>query len=221
MAERQPEQVAKRAVILGAIAFRASLEVMDHPRVVEISRRLLPWLRDMGCDDELDPIERELLSTPLGYLSAGQKTDANWAGEAAAFFCWMLNHYETPEEASLADQSRLPDLLCIMKPEASKIIRAASLRDRAEIHEMCCRFVLIRSILQESRVDSPAREIVRRVNIKTLNDVGLDVKEDVIKRASEIVSRMTLDERGRVAGLYFVRSLAALWFLSDRSTYFG
>jgi hypothetical protein len=59
------------------------------------------------------------------------------------------------------------------------------------------------------------------VNIQRLNGLGIAVTESAIARALETVSRMTPDDRNRVAGLYFVRYLAATWFLSDRSSYFA
>ncbi len=133
---REPQQVAKRALILGAVAFRASLEVTDHPCVIEVSQKLLPWLSDMGCEDALDPIERELLATPFGELSDSQKMDANWAaGEAAWFFCWMLDRAEPLDETKAADQSDLQNLLRILQPDAAEIIQLASLRNLAEIQE--------------------------------------------------------------------------------------
>src|SRR5262249_35579734 len=66
---RESQQIAKRALILGTIALRASLEVTDHPRAVEASQQLLRWLNQVGCDGEIDPIERGELATPLGQLS--------------------------------------------------------------------------------------------------------------------------------------------------------
>jgi hypothetical protein len=49
----------------------------------------------------------------------------------------------------------------------------------------------------------------------------MGVADDAIDRATDIVNRMTPQDRARAAGAYFVRSHAALWFLSDRDTYFG
>lgn len=208
-------------MILGAIAFRSSLEVTDHPRVAEVSQRLLPWLSEIGCESELDPIERELLATPLGQLSDSQKIDLHWAGEAAALFCWMLHLGEPLNETSVTDQSVLPELLCIPRPEAKRIVQSASLRDYSEIEDVCRQFVLVRSILQELRADPPSRDIIRRVNVNELKRVGLVATDGAVKRASEVVAHMTPQERSQVAGLYFVRSHAALWFLSDRGSYFG
>jgi hypothetical protein len=144
---REPEQVAKRALVSGALAFRSSLEVTDHPRVIELSERLLPWLNEIGCGDELDPIEREELATPLKHLSESQKIDVNCAGEAASFFCWALKLLGPLEVSTPTDQSVLPDILCILQPTALKLIQSAALRETAEIRDTCRKLTLIRSML--------------------------------------------------------------------------
>jgi hypothetical protein len=58
------------------------------------------------------------------------------------------------------------------------------------------------------------------MHLQRLEEVGLDVTEDAVQRASETVSSMTPEERSRAAGLYFVRDHAALWFFGDRPKYF-
>jgi hypothetical protein len=217
---REPQQIAKRAVILGAVSFRSSLEVTAHPRVVEISGRLVPWLIEVGCESEVDPIERELLATPLGQLSDSQRSDARWAGEGAAVFCWMLKLSEVLEERTLVNPTHLPGLLGILKPQAMDIIGSAALRDRNEIEATCRQFVLILSMLRESRVGPPASDIIRRIHVQELSGVGIPITEDSVRRVSELLGKMTPQERSQVAGLYFVRHHAALWFLSGRSNYF-
>jgi hypothetical protein len=216
---REAEQVAKRAMILGAVSLRSSLEVTDHPRAVEIAGRLLPWLIEIGCDAELDPIERDLLQTDFGQLSESQKVDANWAGESARFFCWTLNLAPAPDPVAPA-RDDFVELLHVLRPQATDIVRSTSLRPRDEIIDACRQFALVRSLLQESRVESRAREIVRRVNVQRLNELGVEVTDDALARASTIVARMTPQQRSFAAGLYFVRCHAAMWFLSARATYF-
>ncbi len=218
---RDPRQVAKRAIILGTISLRASLDVTDDPRLPDLSQQLMPWLHDTGCDDEVDPIERELLETPIGELSDSQQMDVNWAGEAAAFFCWMLNLAGPPEPKCIADQSTLPSVLKILKPTAIDIIQRASLRDLAQIEGLSTRYVLIRSMLQESRVSSEVKDVLRRANVQKLTNVGLIATPDAQKDASEIVTQMTPEERNQAPGIYFVRVHAALWFFSNRGSYFA
>src|SRR5262245_22488665 len=147
--ERQPRQVAQRALILGALAFRASLEVTDDARAADFSRRLLPWLDEIGCSDEIDPIERQELATPLGQLSDSEMIDVNWAGEAAWVFCWMLGLAGPRDPVQAGDQSQILRVLPILQPSAAEFIRSASLRSRDEIEHACWQIVLIHSMLRE------------------------------------------------------------------------
>ena len=101
-----------------------------------------------------------------------------------------------------------------------EVIRSATLRDRAEIQEVCEKFFLIRFLLQEERIDAVNKAILRRVNLQLLVEVGVFPTEDAIFRAHQTIIRMAPDERGRAAGLYFVRYHAAIWYLSNRPTYF-
>lgn len=220
MIRRTPQQVAKRTLVLGAIAFRASLEVTDHPRAVELSLQLVPWLSKLGCADELDPLERELLETPLRKLSGSQKIDANWSGEEAAFFCWSLGLADPLPVTSPADQSDVLKVLPILRPEAAGILRQPLLRNEVEIEAACVQTVLIRSLLQESRIGKPASETVRRVNLNRLAEAGLNATDEDLRRAVTTVERMTPQERSRAAGFSFIRDHAALWLFSDRPTYF-
>src|SRR5205823_894259 len=132
----------------------------------EFSERLLPWLGQMGCDNEIDEIQRHLLETSLGRLGKSLKIDAYWAGERAMFFCWMLGLVPPLEDVKPADLSNLPHVLHILKPSASEIIRSASLRARSEIENACRHVILIRSMFHESRVEGVARDIVRKVNVR-------------------------------------------------------
>lgn len=216
---RSPQQVARRALILGALAFRASLEVTDHPRVSAISQQLLPWVEQAGCAEELDPIEREELATPFGELSESQLTDLNWAGESATFFCWVLGRLPALDPKTPADQSVLLDVLPILKPSVNDFIESAALRDTAEIEEACRQFVLVQSLLREARVRA-ARDIIRHGQLQMLSDAGITVDDAAVKRAEETLAAMTAEERARAAGFYFVRAHAGLWLLSNRPTYF-
>jgi len=217
---REPQQIAKRAIILGAIVVRFSFEVTSQPSAAELFQRILPWLTEIGCGDEIDPIEREELETPIGQLSESQMIDVSWAGDAAAVFCWMLKLHEELEQTKGTNLGALPWLLGILKPEALDIIRSAELRDLSEIEAACRQFVLIRSMLQEARVGPPASDTIRRVNIQRLSEVGQAVTDEDVERASAIVSKMTPEDRKKTAGLYFVRDHAALWFLSGRNRYY-
>jgi hypothetical protein len=164
--------------------------------------------------------KREELATPLGQLSDSQMVDVRWAGEDAAFLCWMLKLTGELSETTPADPSTLPTFCSVLKPEAVQIISSASLRDQSEIEAICCQSVLILSMLRESRIGPPASEIIRRTHIEELNGAGLSVSEEDLARATGVFGRMTPQERAQVAGLYAHRHHVALWYLSDRARYF-
>lgn len=216
---RPPQQVAKRALILGALAFRSSLEVTDHPRTAAIAQQLLPWLERSGCSEEVDPTEREELASSLGGLSRSQLADLKCAGESATFFCWVLGLVPALDVGTPADPLLLPDVLPILQPSASAFVESATLRDHAEIEEACRQFVLIQSLLREARVPA-ARDILRRGQLRMLSDVGITVDDAAVKRAEEILAAMSAADRARAAGFYFVRAHAGWWLFSDRPTYF-
>jgi len=221
MITREPQQVARRAIVLGAIAMRGSLEITNHPRTFEAAARLLPWLGDVGCDAEIDPIEREELATPLGGLSPSQKADVNWAGEAAAFFCWTIGLGPALDCANSADQSAVIRTLRILHGDALELQRGTTFRPASELADACRQFVLIRSTLQQSRVSSPGKDIIVQVAKKTLSEVGIVVTEEDIGRAAATVASMTAPEQSRAAGIYFVRAHAALWLFNGSRSYFG
>src|SRR5215510_9533379 len=115
------------------MAMRGSLEITEHPRTFDAAAGLLPWLGEVGCDAEIDPIEREELATPLGCLSPSQKADVNWAGEAAAFFCWTLGLGPVLDCANPADQSAVIRTLRILHGDALELQRGATLRPTSEL----------------------------------------------------------------------------------------
>ena len=199
---------------------RGSLELTDHPRTFEAAARLLPWLGDVGFDAEIDPIEREELTTPLGGLSPSQKTDVNWGGEAAAFFCWTIGLGPALDCVNPADQSAVIGTLRILHGDALEVQRSATLRPASELEDACRQFVLIRSTLQQSRISSPGKEIIAQVAVKTLGEVGIAVSAADIGRAAATVTAMTAPEQSRAAGIYFVRAHAALWLFNGSRSYF-
>lgn len=217
MITRTPHQVAKRTLILATLAYRGSLEATDLAGAAEMARRLPGYLEELAISDDLDPTERDELATPLGNLSGSQRIDLNWAGEASAFFAWTLDLAPRPVPAVPAPSSVAAGIL---KLEARHFLHTSHFVSPSEIEDVCKQIVLIRSMLQERRVEGPARDILRRFNIRKLTNVGLRATEADHSRADEVVHAMSLDEQFRAAGLYLVREHAALWLFRTGKTYF-
>ena len=218
---REPRQVARRALVLSTVAFRGSLEVTAHPRVDEAARRLLPWLAQIGCDGEVDPIEREQLATTLGQLSESQMVDLRWAGESAALFCWMLGLGVAPDPMRPTDATDLPTYRCVLRPEALALVERAALRTDEEVESACRRYVVCLSLLRESRVPPPVAAVIRRACVTELAEVGHPLTADDLDHVSDFVASLRSEDRATIAGLYAVRRHAAMWYLRGRGGYFS
>ncbi len=206
---------------MGAVAMRASLEVTTHPRVVEISGHLLPWLSSLGIMRELDPIESELLATAYGQLEPEQRTDANWAGEGAAICCWALGIADRPPLCEPADHNDIVERLKVLHPEAKLILEMESLRPISELQTYVVEVVLIRSQLQQLRDEGIGRSVLEKIARAKLVELGLGSLGAKMGRVAQIVAGMSSEERKRSAGLYFVRELAATWIFDSRERYFA
>jgi len=217
---RTPAQVAKRAVILAALSMRGSFEVTSDPRARKFSTHLLPWLTKIGCGSEVDPFEREQFQTPYGTLSESQWLDVRSAGEASNFYLWTLQVVKRIDLKSVTEPpayERLP----ILRPECSEIIDSARLRPVSDVESMVIQIVLVRSLLQESRLDPAARPVLRRANLAILKkEFGLTPPNAAISYAEGMVYDMTPEERSTASGLSYIRHHAAGWLFSDRSTYY-
>jgi Domain of unknown function (DUF4272) len=217
-----PQEVAKRAIILGVMNFRSSLEVTKHPRVKEISNQLLPWLLKIGCEGQIDPIEREELETPLGKLSPSQLIDINWAGESAFYLCWALRLIKEFDYINLADTSIIPSLLKPLELDAFTFLKSASLRPIDELEISCKRIVLIRSMMQEMpfvHSNRVAAEVIRKSNLEDLQKAGINTNQQDIEDASNLLKMIESEHNKRIKGKYASLPHPAKWLFSNRQNY--
>lgn len=228
MSLREPTQVARRAIILTTIAFRGSLETMRQFRAVELSVELLPWLREIGIDDELDPIERAELETACGRLSPAQRLDTRVAGEAASFLIWTLNRGERPAPWQFTDGMPWITKLAVERAEFLTLLDSPTFRDHAEIEAACREIAAIRTAFLAARESAgpPGLAVAKKdVVVRTQRDkwaaLGLSLSDDDLQRGAEAVAALPADQRKAMGGLYFVRELAATWLYDRRPTYFN
>jgi hypothetical protein len=202
------------------MAFRGSLEVTEDRRAAELAERLPPWLAAIGCDEELDPVEREELRTPLGQLSPSQRIDLNIADYAAAFLAWTLGRHPLPSWESRPEQRLLFQALPVLRGEARAVLLGPALRDTRELEEVACEYSLLRTALQQARLPPAAREVLGRIALQRLAEAGINAHQVAVAKAEEIVAGLSDEERQRRAGLCFVLEHAALWLFNTRSSYF-
>lgn len=226
---RTPTQVAQRAIVMGAVAFRASLEVTDHPRTTEIAAQIPKWLATLDLTSAIDPIERELFRTPYGQLDESQRVDANWSGEGAALFCWTLGIGEQPPLFQVADHAAAVSTLQLMRPEARELLSAPSLRSDKELLEYCKTVRLIRVMLRETHVggsdlDDETSQLtisIGRQRIRTeLADFGIEIDDSDFEQTGHLIACAKPNERNSATGASIARDVAVTWLFDARTRYF-
>jgi len=217
---RTSAEVLRRAIVMTAVAFRASLEVTSHPRSDQLSQRLLPWLETLGLISDLDPAEHGLLATAFGGLEASQRTDANWSGEGANVMCWALHLTTRPPDHELVDPAILFDQLGILRADPRLAFPDITLRPPHEISDFHIRVETLRTALQLARTDASLRSTIRNVWLSRLSELGLQGRDGDLDEAGQRVATWSSEERRRAAGLCFVRSVATSWLVDGRRAYF-
>jgi len=218
---RSAQQVAKRAIVMTTLAFRASLEVTDHSRSEEISGRLLNWLQRHAIADELDLIEREILEAPYRKMHQSQLTDATLAGEGACLFAWAIGLGDPLPKRESADARGLVQSLHILQEDVRELIDGASLKPEDELTSCCLEIFLTLSNMRQRRLsDVAAQAIIRNADANRMAAHGLLPTDVACSRSNEFVDSLSEEQRRAAAGFYFVRSVAASWLLDNRQSFF-
>jgi hypothetical protein len=136
-----PMRVARRALVQSAVVCRGSLELdASDPDVGETFDRLRAWLEQMALAAEMEPIEAQILSAPLGSLNRRQAINASWAAEGLAVLAWALRRSDLPRHDVQVDPFDLTASLGFLEEDARALVDRAELRSIDELR--ACREVL-------------------------------------------------------------------------------
>ncbi|MGE3807486.1 MAG: DUF4272 domain-containing protein, partial [Gemmataceae bacterium] len=130
-------RVARRAVVLAAVAGRGLLEQQDHSdHDTETQRqRLLHWLEELGVADEPEEGEWQILRSAIGELEPQAAIDAAWRFEGLAVLAWALGLAEIPPHDKLVDPGQvLPAIGFLSQSGGRDFLDRAALRPVGEIN---------------------------------------------------------------------------------------
>lgn len=213
---RSPIQVGRRVLVLGTMSLRASLEVTDDRRAPDYCRRLLPWLIEVGCGEELTQIEEAILASPWRDVSESQRIDLNWAGESAWFLAATLGWNScSPWQESVAPYDSVSHFGLLQKSAIERVVHA-SFVDARESARMARISLAIRYRLQQHRVPESLRPQLAAANKKLLAESGIEVTCDEEDAAGAIVDEMTAAQRVACSAVYFCRYVASQWLLQGQ-----
>ena len=176
---RSPEvgRIARRALCLAAVWFRAALEREDGtPESLEDSRQeFLEWVVGVGIGGELEPVEKNLLEQPIGTGDAQELMRAEWAVEAAGVLAWVVGAYELPRYDEQVNVGVLGKALGLSTVERGKeFLAGARMRSAAEIETLSRQLLGIHWRLREQRLRPGRKEFEKESQDSWFGKLPLD-----------------------------------------------
>ncbi|MBX3469870.1 MAG: DUF4272 domain-containing protein [Planctomycetes bacterium] len=143
-------RVARRALVLCAVVWRASLEQeKGRRRAARLHAHLLAWLERRALGDELEDSERALIAAPLGSLTRQRAIDASWRSEGLAVLGWALGACPLPPHDEQADPHGATDALGFLDDGPARALAAPVLRPAAELEAAARRLLAVHWRLRE------------------------------------------------------------------------
>lgn len=209
---RAAREIVDQAIIYGALGFRASLEVTEHPRSKNLCSQLLPWLEQCGLGAKIEEHHREILETPHKELPSESQTEAFWRGEAASVLGWAVQLFDKPDPTEYVDAALLVTNLKILLPTAEEIANGARLRSQSEIDNYCAYCMIVRHQHQLSAFPEEMRATLSAAHQARLATLGLC---EAYKRldGADLEAATRGPKSPGVKGLYVVRGLTTEWLL--------
>lgn len=128
-----PDRVLRRALALSAVACRSFMEQeSDRNYAADMVIRIRGWIEEVGLVDDLEPAEREMISTPLGELTSKQAVDGSWRSEGLYVLCWALHAQELLPHDQIVAPGDASEAIGFLHPEALAG-GGATLRTRIEL----------------------------------------------------------------------------------------
>ena len=161
-----PERVARRALVLAALAYRGALE--SDPDDEELRRQLVRWVDVLNLGDELEPHERDLLRTLIGRADERDINAALWRLEGLAVLAWSLRCSDLPAYDERMDCTEVPpsvgfseSLLCAHDTSiARNLLQHAALRPASEISRFASHITIVSWRLRQLRLNREALALV-------------------------------------------------------------
>jgi hypothetical protein len=103
------------------------------PDAQEMAGKILPLARQTGIYESYEPAELRLLHAPWGSLPRRERLALSWAVEGVAVLAWALGKAPLPPFDTRCEGAPVGSALGLFQHESPETIRAATLRDPAEI----------------------------------------------------------------------------------------
>ncbi len=223
-----PQDVAHRALALGALVFRAVLDQTEQisprrgadPYTERAVRNLTWWLVRQNVIDHQSTEERRMFRRMLGEWPADDLAAGVWRAEALGVLLWALNRLEAiPPYDALFDLEETLTLIPLFEPVApfvdGAVLRSAEeIRRAREIAELWHWRARITQMQQDGRAapdGTPLEELVRRAAALLREEGIAEPLGDDFPAFGRPYASLLPTEYDRVYGVSRERHLALNW----------
>jgi Domain of unknown function (DUF4272) len=217
-------RVARRALILAAIACRGSIDSNAGRIEAEtLQTRILDWVAFLKLEDELDPHEKKILNTPLGKLESTEVIEATWSVEGLAVLAWALNQFELPRHDEKVDPYRLTDSLHFLSEDAAELIPSRRLRSTAELKAFRETIYAIHCRLRDFARNRQRKDFAAWVDREWIDVLKIDAAHLIVHGDLGIddreISEAEQHNLQTCEWLTFRRHRAIVWLLGNHPVY--
>jgi hypothetical protein len=126
--------VARRALILSAVVWRASIEsYTDESYKRETAKHVHDWLDELKLSPHLEPEEEKILRTPFGKMPRQVGVRGSWFVEGLAILAWALQRGDFPSHDREVDPIAVTNDLDFLHPDAEQLLEKPKLRDATQL----------------------------------------------------------------------------------------
>ena len=186
-------RIGARAVVLAAVSCRGLIEKDAKVAGADKLRLgVIRWLQSIDAQEELEPLEVKLLTTPLGQLDRKVCVDASWQSEGMVVLAWALGYLEFPPFHTACEPTEVANSMGFLQERAKTPLHAPVLREFREIEEWADRYLALHWRLRQFSMDHTPMDFASyapscwwgALRIDGLEIVERDLAIDGVRRSS-------------------------------------
>ena len=132
-------RVARRAIVLAAVAARGVLEMQWHQGHTEVADnlpRIRKWIEELNLRGECEPIEWERIVTPVEEMSQQAMIDCIWRLEGLGVLAWVLELFDLPRYDVLVEIDDVLGAVGFLSQEAPAFLTNPQMRGQKELNQL-------------------------------------------------------------------------------------
>lgn len=207
-------RVAIRLLSLAAVVARANIEQLPREEALPLAADLIRWVLANHLLDEMEPHERNFVSSELGTPESQSVIDGSWRAEGVAVLAWALGLAELPPHDQLVDLTELFSRIDFGEDKRSSVLENPILRPEEELYWMNARLLGMHWRLNEFRLHPLGMDFAafsRDCWFGSFDLTGIQLIETDLAVAGQSVAKAPADRVDQTGSIAVERHRAINW----------